>query len=54
MTLTALFIGFSPGTNPDQIIGTTAGMKMALVGFSSPAFCLVGAALLAAAMTITD
>ena len=54
MTLTALFIGFSPGTNPDQIIGTTAGMKMALVGFSSPAFCLVGAALfLAAAMTIT-
>ncbi|MCI6530972.1 MAG: anion permease, partial [Mesosutterella sp.] len=53
LALTALLVGFSPnGTG--GTIGTSAGMKMALAGFSSPAFCLVGAALfLAAAMTIT-
>ncbi|MDL2060252.1 DASS family sodium-coupled anion symporter [Mesosutterella sp. AGMB02718] len=53
LALTALLVGFSPNST-GGIVGTSAGMKMALAGFSSPAFCLVGAALfLAAAMTIT-
>lgn len=55
MALIALLVGFSPkGEATEQIIGTSAALKMALAGFSSPAFCLVGAALfLSAAMIRT-
>lgn len=54
MALTALLIGFSPKPGTDATFGTVAAMKIALAGFSSPAFCLVGAALfLSAAMTKT-
>lgn len=54
MALTALLVGFSPDPATGALMGTNAGMKLALAGFASPAFCLVGAALfLAAAMTIT-
>ncbi len=55
IALVAVLVGFSPKPGaPGAIIGTSAGMKTALAGFSSPAFCLVGAALfLAAAMIKT-
>ena len=54
MALIAVLIGLSPKPDGTGIIGTTAGMKTALTGFSSPAFCLVGAALfLAVAMMRT-
>ena len=55
MALTAVLVGFSPKEGvADAIIGTSAGMKTALTGFASPAFCLVGAALfLSAAMVKT-
>lgn len=55
MALIAVLVGFSPKEGAvDQIIGTTSGIRMALTGFSSPAFCLVGAALfLSAAMIKT-
>ena len=54
MALIAVLVGLSPKVDGSGIIGTTAGMKTALTGFSSPAFCLVGAALfLASAMMRT-
>ena len=50
----ALLIGFAPNPATGKIFGTAAGLAMGLKGFSSTAFCLVGAALfLAAAMTKT-
>ena len=50
----ALLIGFAPNPATEKIFGTAAGLAMGLKGFSSTAFCLVGAALfLAAAMTKT-
>lgn len=53
MALIAVLVGLAPNET-GGIIGTTKGMKMALTGFSSPAFCLVGAALfLSAAMIRT-
>lgn len=54
IALMALLIGFAPNPATGKIFGTTAGLAMGLKGFSSTAFCLVGAALfLAAAMTKT-
>ncbi len=54
MALMAVLVGLSPKPEGAGLIGTSAGMKMALSGFSSTAFCLVGAALfLAAAMMKT-
>lgn len=54
IALMALLIGFAPNTATGKIFGTAAGLAMGLKGFSSTAFCLVGAALfLAAAMTKT-
>lgn len=54
MALIAVLVGLSPNEAGTGILGTTKGMKMALAGFSSPAFCLVGAALfLSAAMIRT-
>lgn len=54
MALISVLVGLSPKAGGAGIIGTTAGMKMALAGFATPAFCLVGAALfLAAAMMKT-
>jgi anion transporter len=51
--LTALLLGLTPAAS-GALTGTAAGLKTALLGFSTPAFCLVAAALfLAAAMTIT-
>ena len=54
IALMALLIGFAPNPATGKIFGTAAGLAMGLKGFSSTAFCLVGAALfLAAAMTKT-
>ncbi|MDO4936904.1 MAG: DASS family sodium-coupled anion symporter [Sutterellaceae bacterium] len=55
MALMALLVGFAPkADNPEVLFGTAAALKMALGGFSSTAFCLVGAALfLSAAMIRT-
>lgn len=54
IALMALLIGFAPNPATEKIFGTAAGLAMGLKGFSSTAFCLVGAALfLAAAMTKT-
>ena len=54
MALMAVLIGFAPKPGSETLFGTSAALKMALAGFSSPAFCLVGAALfLSAAMTKT-
>ena len=54
IALMALLIGFAPNPATGKIFGTAAGLAMGLRGFSSTAFCLVGAALfLAAAMTKT-
>lgn len=54
IALMALLIGFAPNPATRKIFGTAAGLAMGLKGFSSTAFCLVGAALfLAAAMTKT-
>lgn len=54
IALMALLIGFAPNPATGKIFGTAAGLAMRLKGFSSTAFCLVGAALfLAAAMTKT-
>lgn len=54
MALMAILVGFAPKPGTEQLFGTSAALKMALAGFSSPAFCLVGAALfLSAAMTKT-
>lgn len=54
IALMALLIGFAPNPATGKIFGTAAGLAMSLKGFSSTAFCLVGAALfLAAAMTKT-
>lgn len=54
MALMAMLIGFAPKPDGNALFGTGAALKMALAGFSSPAFCLVGAALfLSAAMTKT-
>ena len=53
--LIALGLGFGPGIeDPDQMMGTSAGLGMALGGFSSSSVALVAAALaLAAAMQAT-
>ena len=54
IALMALLIGFAPNPATGKIFGTAAGLAMSLKGFSSTAFCLVGAALfLADAMTKT-
>ena len=54
IALMALLIGFAPNPATGKIFGTAAGLAMGLKGFSSTAFCLVGAALfLEAAMTKT-
>ena len=54
IALMALLIGFAPNPATGKIFGTATGLAMGLKGFSSTAFCLVGAALfLAAAMTKT-
>lgn len=54
IALMALLIGFAPNPATGKIFGTAAALAMGLKGFSSTAFCLVGAALfLAAAMTKT-
>lgn len=54
IALMALLIGVAPNPATGKIFGTAAGLAMGLKGFSSTAFCLVGAALfLAAAMTKT-
>ncbi|MDO5531500.1 DASS family sodium-coupled anion symporter [Sutterella sp.] len=54
MALIAVLLGTSPKPDGSGLIGTSAGMRSALGGFSSTAFCLVGAALfLAAAMMKT-
>lgn len=54
IALMALLIGFAPNPATGKIFGTAAGLAIGLRGFSSTAFCLVGAALfLAAAMTKT-
>ncbi len=54
IALMALLIGFAPNPATGKNFGTAAGLAMGLKGFSSTAFCLVGAALfLAAAMTKT-
>lgn len=47
-------VGFVPNEATGKLYGTSAGLGMALKGFSSTAFCLVAAAMfLAAAMTKT-
>ena len=52
--LIALLIGFAPNPATGKLYGTSAGLVMALKGFSATAFCLVAAAMfLAAAMTKT-
>ena len=54
MVLIALLVGFAPNEATGRLYGTSAGLGMALKGFSSTAFCLVAAAMfLAAAMTKT-
>ena len=54
MALIAVLVGLSPQPDGQGLIGTSKALRMALTGFSSPAFCLVGAALfLAAAMMQT-
>ena len=54
MVLIALLVGFAPNEATGKLYGTSAGLGMALKGFSSTAFCLVAAAMfLAAAMTKT-
>ena len=54
MVLIALLIGFAPNPATGKLYGTSAGLVMALKGFSATAFCLVAAAMfLAAAMTKT-
>ena len=53
MVLIALLIGFAPNPATGKLYGTSAGLVMALKGFSATAFCLVAAMFLAAAMTKT-
>lgn len=55
MTLMAFLLGTAPNMdNPSVALGTSAGLKIALSGFSSTALALVGAALfIAAAMMKT-
>lgn len=54
MALIAILVGLAPKPDAAGLFGTGAAMRMALAGFSSPAFCLVGAALfLSAAMVQT-
>lgn len=54
--LAALLLGLAPNMEkPDEILGTSGALKMALGGFSSPAVALVAAALfLATAMQATN
>jgi sodium-dependent dicarboxylate transporter 2/3/5 len=53
--LMAFLLGFSPSlTNPNVLMGTSAGLTLAFTGFSNTALVLVASALfLAAAMTAT-
>lgn len=55
VSLMAFLLGTAPNmANPDKLLGTSAGLKLALGGFSSTALALVGAALfIAAAMMKT-
>lgn len=45
MVLIALLIGFAPNPVTGKLYGTSAGLVMALKGFSATAFCLVAAAM---------
>ena len=44
MVLIALLVGFAPNEATGRLYGTSAGLVMALKGFSSTAFCLVAVA----------
>lgn len=54
MALIAVLVGLSPQPDGQGLIGTSKALRMALTGFSSPAFCLVGAALFLAAAMISS
>ncbi len=56
ISLTAVLLGFAPSIdNPDELLGTSGALKLALGGFSNSAVALVAAALfLAAAMQATN
>ena len=46
MTIMAFLLGTAPDmANPSKMLGTSAGLKLALAGFSSSALALVGAAM---------